>query len=265
MRALRTAINDFFVRYDVAWEGLMGVLVVVWLVLGAQPRGSILTFVMDAITVVFALEFTVRFLAAWHHWDYFKGHWIDAVTLLPALRGFRLLRLLRLARLVRATRGLSNQIGVLEYLAADLTIRLLFTVWFSVTVIASLMFYIAEAETNPNVDSVTDAVWWAIVTATTVGYGDVYPVTAPGRFTGVVMMLVGIATFSALAGMMASALQKRRQEVAGTTEAEGQAESAQPVVVDPGLRLRRLEELRSEGLITSDEFDTKRAAVLSEL
>lgn len=263
MRALRTAVNDFFVRHDAAWEAFMGVLVIVWLVLGALPREPLLTAVEDGITVFFAFEFGVRFLAAWKHWDYFKAHWIDFVTLFPAVRGFRLLRLLRLLRLIRAARGLSRQIGVGEYLAADPTVRVLFGVWLLVIAIGSLMFYIAEASQNPNVDSLFDAVWWSFVTATTVGYGDVFPVTAPGRVAGIVMMIVGIATFSALAGTAASALQRLRQEKGrGPNERDRESGGA---AVDPVDRLRRLEQLRTDRLITTEEYDDKRAAVLASL
>lgn len=267
MRALRTAINDFFSRNDVAWEGLMGILVIVWLALGAQPRSDFLTLVMDSITVIFALEFLVRFLATYQHWEYFKSHWIDAVTLLPALRGFRLLRLLRLLRLVRATKGLANQISVLEYIAGDLTIRTLFLIWFTVTLLASLLFYFAEAGDNPAVGGPTDAIWWALVTATTVGYGDIYPMTPAGRAAGVVMMLVGIATFSALAGLIGSALQRRRADIAAglTADDMAAAEDAGTTTDDPAFRLRRLTTLRDEGLISGEEYETRRAAVVADL
>ncbi len=265
MRALRTSINEFFVRYDVLWEALMGILVVVWLLLGAEPRGPIGRFGSDAITVFFALEFSVRFLAAYEHRAYFRSHWIDAVTLLPMLRGFRLLRLLRLLRLVRATRGLTNAVGILEYLAGDLTIKLLFTLWFSITVIASLLFYIAESGENPNVNSIFDASWWALVTATTVGYGDIFPVTVAGRLAGIVMMLAGIATFSSLAGLIGSALQRQRAEAAAGMTGEDMAEEQEAGGADPMFRLRRLATLRDEGLITGDEYEVKRGAILADL
>jgi voltage-gated potassium channel len=264
---LRTAINDFFVRYDLLWETFMAILVIVWLLLGAEERGPALTLVANAITVAFALEFLVRFLAAFRHWEYFKDHWIDLVTLLPFLRGFRLLRLLRLLRLVRATRGLANQINVLSYLAGDLTIRSLFIIWFSTTLLASLLFFFAEAGVNPNVDNPIDATWWALVTATTVGYGDIYPYTAAGRAAGVVMMIVGIATFSALAGLIGSALQRRRAEIAAGMTADDieDATDAETGPRDPAFRLRRLTTLRDEGLITGEEYDARRAAVMADL
>jgi hypothetical protein len=267
MSALRTRINEFFVRYDLLWEGLMGILVVVWLLLGAEPRAPIFQFAADAITVFFALEFLVRFLAAYDHRAYLRGHWIDAVTVLPMLRGFRLLRLFRMLRLIRATRGLANSVGVLEYLAGDITIKSLFTLWLSVTVIASLLFYLAEAGDNPNVNNVFDAGWWALVTATTVGYGDIYPYTTAGRLAGIVMMMVGIATFSALAGLIGSALQRRRAEIAAglTADDVAEAETAGTISSDPAFRLRRLATLRDEGLITVEEYDSRRAMVVADL
>lgn len=265
MRALRTAINQFFVTYDIAWEAFMAILVIVWLLLGAEPRNQVFSYLADAITVIFAIEFAVRFLAAFEHRAYFRNHWIDVVTLLPALRGFRLLRLLRLLRLVRATRGLANAVGILEYLAGDFTIKMLFTVWFSITVIASLMFFMAESGKNPEVTNVFDAGWWALVTATTVGYGDITPVTTAGRLAGIVQMLAGIATFSALAGLIGSALQRRRAELAEAGEPEEGNEASTPDPGDPSVRLRRLESLRSEGLITTEEYDAKRSVVLAEL
>ena len=267
MTALRSAINQFFVTYDLLWEGLMGILVVVWLLLGAEPRSEFFQFVADAITVFFALEFAVRFLATYDHRGYLRGHWIDAVTVLPMLRGFRLLRLFRMLRLIRAGRGLANSVGVLEYLAGDLTIKSLFTLWLSVTVLASVLFYLAEAGTNPNVNSLFDAAWWALVTATTVGYGDIYPYTIAGRFAGIVMMLVGIATFSALAGLIGSALQRRRAELAAglTPDDISAAEDEGTTAEDPAFRLRRLAHLRDEGLITGEEFDARREAVVADL
>jgi voltage-gated potassium channel Kch len=170
---------------------------------------------------------------------------------------------------------MSSQLGIMQYLAADATIRLLFVVWLSVTAITSLMFYIAEARVNENVHDPVDAIWWSIVTATTVGYGDIYPVTGAGRVAGIIMMVVGIATFSALAGTMASALQRRREEALAGTNGDEDEESerdegtegrGQPAAVaDPAVRLRRLEQLRAEGLITAEEYDAKRAATVAEL
>jgi len=265
MRALRTSINDFFVRYDIAWEALMGLLVIVWLVANTQSPSPLTDFLTVSITLVFAVEFAVRFAASFDRRTYLRGHLIDLVTLIPALRGFRLLRLLRLLRHIRATRGLANQIGVLNYLAADITIRSLFIIWLSVMFVASFLFFLAERNVNPSVTTVLDAGWWSLVTAATVGYGDIYPYTEAGRTVGVVVMLVGIGTFSALAGLIGSALQRRRAEIAAGMSPADINEEAERGPSDPTFRLRRLDTLRGEGLITDEEYATRRAAVVSEL
>jgi hypothetical protein len=92
-------------------------------------------------------------------------------------------------------------------------------------------------------------------------------VTVAGRLAGIVMMLVGIATFSALAGLIGSALQRRRAEIAaGMTEADiEEGDSVGMASGDPAVRLRRLATLRDEGLITPDEYDARRSAVVAEL
>jgi voltage-gated potassium channel len=265
MRALRTAFNQFFVRNDIVWEALMGALVIVWLVANDQPPAPVSTFLTVSITIVFAVEFAVRFAASFDRLAYFKGHLIDLVTLIPALRGFRLLRLLVLLRHIRATRGLANQIGVLQYLAGDLTIRSLFIIWFSVMTVAAFLFFLAEHQVNPSVTTIFDAGWWALVTATTVGYGDITPDTSAGRIVGLVVMLVGIGTFSALAGLIGSSLQRRRAQLASGMNPDEIKEEEKEGTSDPKWRLRRLETLRGEGLITDEEYATKRAAVVADL
>ena len=265
MRALRTAVNEFFVRNDIVWEGLMGALVIVWMVANAQPPGPLTDVLTVSITIVLAVEFAIRFAASFDRLTYLRGHWIDLVTLLPALRGFRLLRLLVLLRHIRATRGLANQIGVLQYLAGDLTIRSLFIIWFSVMLVASFLFFLAERAVNPNVTTVFDAGWWSLVTAATVGYGDIYPYTQAGRLVGVVVMLVGIGSFSALAGLIGSSLQRRRAQIASGMSPGEITEEEEGGTSDPTWRLRRLETLRGEGLITDEEYATKRAAVVADL
>jgi voltage-gated potassium channel len=265
MRAPRTSFNEFFVRNAIAWELLMGFLVVVWLVAHSQPGSPLTDFLDLLITVVFAVEFALRFAASFDRTNYFKGHWIELVTLIPALRGFRLLRLLILLREVRATRGLAGQIGVLQYLAGDLTIRSLFIIWFSVMVVASFLFFLAEHHVNPEVSTVLDAGWWSLVTAATVGYGDIVPYTSAGRTVGLVVMLVGIGSFSALAGLIGSSLQRRRAELAAGMSANDIKNEADEGPASPSFRLRRLDSLRGEGLITDEEYAARRAAVVSEL
>jgi voltage-gated potassium channel len=106
-----------------------------------------------------------------------------------------LLRLARLARLVMATKGarrLFERLGRVAGVAGG------------VVVTGSLVAYHAEHPTNPGFATIGDALWWGIVTLTTVGYGDIVPKTSTGRWAAIVIMITGIAVLGVLAGSLSS-------------------------------------------------------------
>jgi voltage-gated potassium channel len=106
-----------------------------------------------------------------------------------------LLRLARLARLVMASRGarrLFERLGRVAAIAGG------------VVFFGSLVAYHAEHPINPQFATVGDALWWGIVTLTTVGYGDIVPKTETGRWAAVTIMITGIAVLGLLAGSLAS-------------------------------------------------------------
>jgi voltage-gated potassium channel len=105
------------------------------------------------------------------------------------------LRLARLARLLMASRGAHRLFDRLGRVIA---------VAVGVVVIASLVAYHAEHPVNPEFATVGDALWWGIVTITTVGYGDIVPKTTTGRWAAVVIMVTGIAVLGVLAGALSS-------------------------------------------------------------
>ncbi len=105
------------------------------------------------------------------------------------------LRLARLARLVVASKGarqLFARLGRVVVVAG------------SVTVLGALITYYAEHPSNPEFATVGDALWWSIVTLTTVGYGDITPITTTGRLTAVLIMITGVSVLGVLAGTLAS-------------------------------------------------------------
>lgn len=76
-------------------------------------------------------------------------------------------------------------------------------------ILCSLLFYYFENNENPNINSLEDSLWWGFVTSTTVGYGDIYPITSIGRFIAMIVMLIGIGIFGFITASVASILVEK--------------------------------------------------------
>ena len=224
---------------------LAAAFVVVGLSDDDQPSNAILA-AEAVLTVVFILEFGLRFAASHDRRAYLAGHWIDILAIVPAVRGARLLRLLRLLRLVRTFAGVYRAMASLERMARHRGLIALFLAWLAVAAICAAALYLAEVGINPDVASPLDALWWGITTLTTVGYGDVYPITPEGRLAGAALMLLGITLFATITGTITSIL------VAG-----GGGEH------DLITRLERLQQLHATGGLTDEEYAEVKARLLA--
>jgi len=138
----------------------------------------------------------------------------QAISLLPGLAGFGVLRAFRAARLFRvvavvlrllAVGGAAATEGraILRKKAARFALGLAAFTWLMSAVAFTLAENVSETGT---LNSFGDALWWSAATITTVGYGDIYPVTALGRVVGVFTMLVGISTFAVVTAKVAEFL-----------------------------------------------------------
>lgn len=176
--------------------------------------------------LLFTIEWWQRIRQAedWRKYVFSFMGAMDTLAILPMwlFTGFDLkaLRAFRLFRLFRSTTRLAGRSGAVAKLgrafaAAKDEAGVLLTGTGVLIVTAGLGMFHLEHEAQPAVfDSVLDGLWWAVITLTTVGYGDVYPVTAGGRVLATVAMFAGIGVIGAACGIMADALR----EVSGTAD-----------------------------------------------
>ena len=131
------------------------------------------------------------------------------------VRIIRLFRLFRLFKLARYSESLQTLGNVFKAKSGDLAVA--FFVLFIVWIFASSLMYFAENEAQPETfGSIPASMWWGIITLTTIGYGDTYPITTAGKMIGTGVAVLGIAVYAIPAGIMASAfteeLRKKRQK-----------------------------------------------------
>lgn len=130
------------------------------------------------------------------------------------LRVLRLLRLLRVFKLGRYSRSLTLIGRVLRRKASDLAVAVV--VLILMLVLASSVMYYVERDAQPEAfSSIPAAMWWGMATFTTVGYGDIYPVTTLGKIAGALVSLLGIGIFALPAGIIASGFSEERESQAG--------------------------------------------------
>lgn len=119
------------------------------------------------------------------------------------LRAVRLFRLFRIFKMGKYSRSLTTLINVIRSKKEELIITLF--AGFVLLIIASSLMFLAEHDAQPEVfASILDSIWWGAVTLTTVGYGDIYPITFLGKLLGSFIALLGIGLFALPAGIVAS-------------------------------------------------------------
>ncbi|MDB4653904.1 ion transporter [bacterium] len=178
---------------------------------------------LEIITVViFSGEYLLRLWAAENRWKFATSFFgiIDLLAVLPfyiapgadlrSVRVFRLLRLFRLLKLVRYSKAVRRFHIALNIAREELI--LFGTVSLIMLYLSAVGIYFFEHEAQPtHFASVFHSLWWATTTLTTVGYGDVYPITIGGRCFTFVVLLIGLGVISIPAGIVASALAKARE------------------------------------------------------
>jgi len=188
------------------------------------------------VTLAFTLEFLLRVWVAERKSDYvisFNGV-IDLLAVLPfylslafsaagvdlrAVRAFRLLRLLRLFKLARYNRAL-GRLGRAFWIAREEMVLYLFLTLILLYLSAVGIYYFENPAQPETFKSIGHSLWWALITLTTVGYGDIYPITLGGRVFTFFVLMSGLGIVAIPAGLIASAMSQVRREQEESVERE---------------------------------------------
>lgn len=176
--------------------------------------------------------------------------------LLPLPAFLRALRLLRIVRILRVFETVGKTLGAWERIAREGSLHKIALVGGGVTFVGALLVWALERDApGSHIADFSTALWWAIVTVTTVGYGDITPVTTMGRFVAAILMVTGIGTIGLLASTLASVLVPQRSE----------GPSPAPAPAGAGGLSRELHELAAlhdAGKLTDEEFAAAKARAL---
>jgi voltage-gated potassium channel len=199
-----------------AWQLVMLVLcvyVLTALFIGAAVKlpGEIqhlLDLVDAAICFVFLGDFFVNLWLAPSKLGYLKWGWIDLISSIPSVPILRVGRLARIVRILRLLRGV-RAVKAIVLLVYQNRAKGVFTaagiISFVLVVFSAVVALNSERDAaGANIKTAPDALWWAFSTITSVGYGDVYPITFAGRMAGVVLMTAGVGLFGIFTAFMAT-------------------------------------------------------------
>jgi len=143
--------------------------------------------------------------------------WIDLISCVPMidyLRAGRILRLIRLLRVIRAFRSINKLVNHIFANRAKGAFNSVVVLAVMLLLFSSIAILQVETDPNSNIKTAEDAIWWAYVTITTVGYGDRFPVTTEGRVLAAVLMTAGVGLFGTFTAFVASWFAEGRKDSA---------------------------------------------------
>ena len=188
-----------------------------------EKYGQIFYFLEWAFTILFTVEYLLRLYSVYHPRKYATSFFgvIDLLAIIPTylsvfiagsqyllvIRALRLLRVFRIFKLGHFLKEGNIIMDALRASRAKITVFLVF-ILLLVTIIGAMM-YLVEGDHNPSFSSIPRSMYWAVVTLTTVGYGDITPQTEVGQFLSAVVMILGYAVIAVPTGIVSSEFIKQ--------------------------------------------------------
>jgi voltage-gated potassium channel len=176
----------------------------------SETTNDILGLIQWVCWVAFAVDLVFGLIKAEDKVTYLKRHPLEiACTLLPFLRPLRLMRVISFGGLALQKVAMGRQFAI--------TLKVAIATVFIAYVSAVQITILERPVEGSNIKNFGDALWWAVTTVTTVGYGDRYPTTTEGRFLAVLLMLMGISLVGVITASVASWFVKMSQDEKPTT------------------------------------------------
>jgi voltage-gated potassium channel len=165
------------------------------------------------VCAVFLADFFVHLAMAPNRAAYLRWGWIDLLSSIPAVDWLRWGRVFRILRILRALRSFHEVAEYFRLAPAKGTFGAVSLLTVLAAIISALaMLHVEAGAPGANIQSADDALWWAFVTLTTIGYGDHYPVTGAGRMIAVGLVICGLSIFGTFTALIASFFVGRFQK-----------------------------------------------------
>jgi voltage-gated potassium channel len=231
MSSLKEIIQDNDSRWSQIFNVFIEILIIISLISFSvrtlpdlsEETIEFLSIQETVIVIIFTIEYILRIIVADNKWKYIFSFYgiIDLLAILPfyitAGIDLRALRMFRLFRLFRALKILRYSRAIARFQKAFRSIREELLVFLSATCLliflSAVGIYYFENPVQPEIfKSVFHSMWWAVITLTTVGYGDIVPVTVGGKIFTFFILMIGLAIIAVPTGLLTSAFTKVREE-----------------------------------------------------
>lgn len=230
-RSLRTLSGPAPFELAMMLLSLLSVIIVLVMTFGRLDGETyrLLFFIDTSICLIFMANFFVGLFRSRNRLFYFRHHWIDFIASIPAIEALRIARVFQILRVIRLIRMSRSFLLPLIKQRKQATLASLLVAMVTILTFASIIILIVESGTEgANIQTAEQAIWWALVTISTVGYGDYYPVSTAGHIIGGIVIVSGVSFFGVISGYMASVFvapdESERQERQDAHKAEMKSE-----------------------------------------
>jgi voltage-gated potassium channel len=227
--------HDLVDRIEQVTKYPMALLGIAWLIIAitivtTDVNGSASTFLVGSLFVLWAVvlvEYLVRLVVTPDRRGYLRRRWVEPATVIvPPLQGWHFVGIEKMGLLLH-----EGELRVETVLKHHSLFRVLIAAAVTLILGAWLVLLFEDKAKGSNIHNYPDALWWAVVTVTTVGYGDRFPVTEGGRTVAVILMLLGIGLIGILTATVASVFIKEHTDANKEEIKKGHADLGQQLAV----------------------------------